>query len=355
MKNYFLLTLIVLFFACSKENLFDQQANVQLWLKHKGAEMPVVVEGNTQSKIFLLFIHGGPGGTAQVFNEYLSPFSDALEKNHAMVYWDQRNSGLSRGEWDASKVTLEQHIEDLDQVVELLKFKFGEDITIFLIAHSWGVYLSQAYLLQAELQNKIRGWININGLFHRNQNNKDAIKRIIEIAGEELLNENSDITEEWNRILNTALSELDKNIPQYDSNLESPVFSLIRETEKLITDHSFLEYNTGSNYSATFQNNLHPFITSVNNRTLNLLIPQMYTFDLFVENNLELIELPALFISGKYDVRTPYFQAEYTMNNISTPLIDKELIMCEFSDHSSPANEPLKIALSIESFVEKYK
>ena len=93
-----------------------------------------------------------------------------------MVYWDQRNSGMARGTWDEDKITIPQHIEDLDQVIELLKFKFGADIDIFLAGHSWGAYLGQAYLLDNTRQSKINAWINIDGLCHRNRNMQDALQ-----------------------------------------------------------------------------------------------------------------------------------------------------------------------------------
>jgi pimeloyl-ACP methyl ester carboxylesterase len=353
MKNCIFVIFALFIFCCTKESLFQETASIHLWLKHKGANMPVVVEGNTSSKIFFIIVHGGPGGSSQKFNNLLTPFSDPLEEDYAMVYWDQRNAGISRGEWDTSKITLAQHIEDLDQVIELLKFKFGNDITIFLGAHSWGAYLSQAYLLESNRQNKIRAWINIDGLSNRNQNIKDAQKRISEIANEQIALSNA--AEEWSSILEFTQNEMDKNIPVYDEDSESNVFSLISRSEEIINDTKILEHHIGSSFKATFRNNSHPFIFSANNRTLNLLIPQMYSFDNFLEENLDNINIPSLFIYGKYDVRTPYFQAEYIMEKISTLPTDKELIILPFSDHSSPANEPTSLSTEIKRFIEKYK
>ncbi|MFT5385280.1 MAG: pimeloyl-ACP methyl ester carboxylesterase [Saprospiraceae bacterium] len=353
MKNYLFVVFFILIASCAEESLFGEETSLHFWLKHKGADMPVVIEGNTNSKIFILLLHGGPGGSAQKFNNNLTPFSDILEEDYAMVYWDQRNAGISRGEWDSSKITLAQHTEDLDQVIELLKFKFGDEIIMFLAGHSWGGYLSQAYLLEPNQQNKIRGWISIDGLCNRNQNIRDALQRIPEIANEQIALDNA--KEEWSDILEFTLIEAAKNIQNYDKNLESNVFSLIRSSEEIIAETNLLEYKAGSNFKATFKNNLHPFIFSVNNRTLNLLIPQIYDFDIFIADNLVNINIPSLFIYGKYDVRTPYFQAEYAMERISTDPTDKQLIIFPFSDHSSPANEPVGIAEEIKLFVEKYK
>ena len=348
-----LLSLILITASCTKEELFKDNTRVNLWLKHNGAEMPVVVDGNTNSKIFILLLHGGPGGSAQTFNNYLTPFSDLLEEDYAMVYWDQRNSGISRGEWDPSKITIAQHIEDLDQVIELLKFKFGNDIIIFLGGHSWGAYLSEVYLLDTVLQNKVRGWINIDGLNNRNQNNKDALKRIQEVAMEQIaLNKE---TASWTIMLDDVQIEMNKNIQNYDINTENIVFSLIRRAELIIDRSNLVVLNVGSSFASNFRSNVHPIIFSTNSRTLNLLIPQIFDFDNSVDQGLININIPCLFLYGNYDVRTPYFQANYVMNRISTDPEDKKLVLFQQSEHSSPANEPVALAEEIKMFVEKYK
>ena len=60
--------LLLLASSCSKEDLFSEQSRADLWLFHEGAKLPIVVEGNTQSQVFVILLHGGPGGTAQSFN-----------------------------------------------------------------------------------------------------------------------------------------------------------------------------------------------------------------------------------------------------------------------------------------------
>jgi len=218
MKQYLLLLLFLLASACSKEVLFDTDTRIGLWLFHEGAEMPIVVEGNTNSKVFICLIHGGPGGTAQVFNSFFTPFSNPLEEDYAMVYWDQRNSGLSRGEWDISKITIDQHIDDVDQMIELIKFKFGDDSSIFLVGHSWGAYLGQAYLLDPLHQSKVKAWINIDGLSNRNQDMKDVLQKIQEVANEQIA-QSSQVEIKY---LIPEMYEFDNQFDQQLSNINLP-------------------------------------------------------------------------------------------------------------------------------------
>lgn len=344
---------VILSASCEKEVLFADDTRVNLWLFHQGAEMPVVVEGNTNSKVFIIFVHGGPGGTAQVFNNYFTPFSNALEEDYAVVYWDQRNSGLSRGEWDPEKITIDQYTEDLDQVIELMKFKFGTDITFFLAGNSWGAYLSQAYLLNQDRQSKINAWINIAGLTNRNQDVKDALQKIREIGNEQIALEIE--PESWTNLLNLVQEEINKNTQQYDEISENLVFSFIRNAERIIRKSEALTYDFGSAYYSVYRDNSHPFILASNKRVLDILVPQMYTLDNSLSTQLANISLPTLQIYGKFDVRTPISQADFVTNNISTDIADQELIILQTSDHSSVGNEPLLIANAIKDWIEQYK
>ena len=76
------------------------------WIDRNNASMPVWVRGNIDSGVFIIFNHGGPGscGTLESIIEvapgngqldHPSPLK-VLEDEYAMVYWDQRHSGMSK-------------------------------------------------------------------------------------------------------------------------------------------------------------------------------------------------------------------------------------------------------------------
>ena len=52
---------ILLITSCSKEKYFDGD---HFFVRNEGAEMPVYIKGNIESGVFILFVHGGPGGNA---------------------------------------------------------------------------------------------------------------------------------------------------------------------------------------------------------------------------------------------------------------------------------------------------
>jgi len=102
MKHILLLITFFSFFfiACQKEETtIGATISDSLWLEHKGAQMPILVEGNTASKTFILMLHGGPGGSSKIYNEVLQKMSRPLEEKYAVAYWDQRLAGNTRGHY----------------------------------------------------------------------------------------------------------------------------------------------------------------------------------------------------------------------------------------------------------------
>ena len=77
--------------------------------------MPVFVEGNLNSNTFIILLHGGPGGDSHTYNTGITYFSDQMEEEFVMVYYDQRGSGTSMGNYKKSDLTMEQYIEDFKQ------------------------------------------------------------------------------------------------------------------------------------------------------------------------------------------------------------------------------------------------
>lgn len=351
-----LLLFLVALSSCRKEELFSDQSRHDLWLLHKGAKFPIVVEGNTRSKVFVILLHGGPGGSAQKINARFQTFTNVLEEDYAMVYYDQRNAGLAIGEWEESKLTIEQLVEDLEQVIALLQFRFGNDIQLFLAGHSWGGYLGTSFLLESEQASVLKAWININGLTHRNLNQYHVLDRIQSIGEEQIASQINSTA--WENILDLVQKERDKSIVQYDVETEGLVFDLIRLAENQISrDGALFKNQANAAFSSIFSDNYDPFRLLINgneNRESGLRI-QSYNFDEIIDANLESITIPSLNIYGYYDVRTPIQQAEYFMDNISTIEEDKSLVILDRSGHTSFGNEPLQVAEAMKKWIEKYR
>ena len=173
---------ILFFVSCEKDDPIGTSVSDLLWLENKGAQMPILVEGNTASETIILIIHGGPGGTAKVYNETLTDMSKPLEEKYGVAYWDQRLSGNTRGHYDESDITVAQMVEDTRLVVELLRHRYGQGTSIFLLGHSWGGYLGTAFLAEGQNQDLINGWIEVDGAHNIRKISTDGVALMKEVA-----------------------------------------------------------------------------------------------------------------------------------------------------------------------------
>jgi len=87
----------------------------------------------------LVVVHGGPGADHSYFLPYLLP----LARTHRLIFIDERGSGRSQRLQDTSLYTVENMVEDVEDVRQALNL--GK---ISLLGHSYGGVLAQAYALK---------------------------------------------------------------------------------------------------------------------------------------------------------------------------------------------------------------
>ncbi|MEM7370067.1 MAG: alpha/beta hydrolase [Bacteroidota bacterium] len=323
----------------------------QFYLVHQGAQMPVLVEGNTESNTFILIVHGGPGGNAMVYNDLLGSFSNPLEEKYAMVYWDQRGSGNSLGNYGVESVTVNQFVEDLDVLVDLLFARYGQDIQVFLLGHSWGGTLTAAYLSQAGNQDKIAGWIEVDGAHNFPLINETTPAELIRTGREQIPAGNR--VDEWTEIVDycenltqpLSLAEI-LQVNRYANVVESYLI------EAGITTQSSLQLGEAVRFYF-FSN--HNFMTSFFNSSMTSrgLLEEL-VFNSYSEDMKE-IRIPSLFLWGRHDLVVPPVLADDAFHAISTPPADKSIYIFEDSGHSPMAQQPEEFSLKLIQFVEKYR
>ena len=157
-----LLSLLAILFAtvsCSKESEDLTALRETIFVRHKNADMPARIFGNASEKVFLIILHGGPGGSGLEYR--VNTIRTEVEKNNAVVYFDQRGSGSSQGSYSEKDVSIDLMAEDVLALAKVIKAKYGQDSKLFLMGHSWGGALGPATLLKD--QNDFLGWIDVNG------------------------------------------------------------------------------------------------------------------------------------------------------------------------------------------------
>ena len=357
MKRLHLIIVSVIVLFClqsciDNDELFGEEIRHQLWLTNDGADLPITIEGNNLQKRFCILVHGGPGGSSQEFNTFTSPFTDVIEEKYAMVYYDQRAAGISKGIIKQETESIAQHVDDLDKVIDLLYFRYGADISVALMGHSWGGYLTCAYLLDPQREAKVGTWVNIDGGVHRSNFLNDDMKRIVDIAQDEILK--GRFVNEWIELSNQAMAQLDSNITLYTYQSQNQPFTILSKAEQLINKSKVIETITGSTFDAIYRNNYQPFIAAANdNRSSQQVQEEMFQFDTTVEVLLPSVTLPTFNIYGYWDVRTALQQGEYVFNTIATPEDNKRLLILEDSGHSPMVNEPVRLGDAIVEWLDE--
>jgi len=87
----------------------------------------------------LVIVHGGPGASHDYFLPYLLP----LARQNRLIFIDERGSGRSQKLEDPAGYTVENMVEDVEDVRQALGL--GK---ISLLGHSYGGVLAQAYALK---------------------------------------------------------------------------------------------------------------------------------------------------------------------------------------------------------------
>ncbi|MBC8155881.1 MAG: alpha/beta hydrolase [Bacteroidetes bacterium] len=321
--------------SCSIDEL--QTEGNYFFLRSVGADMPVWVRGNDQSDVFVLFLHGGPGGTT---HEYVkTPAFSRLEQRYRVVYWDQRASGIAQGNPNPESNTLAQFVADLDKVVNLLRTKYNNP-KIFLMGHSWGGALGSAYLLDPLRQAKIRGWIDVDGA-HNVPLTATLSRQFVIDYGDRAVVEGRDVPY-WQE----TLARLRSNVPISTADFQSA-----------------LDRANGNIYRPQIDGAQKPYVRFVffspftlaatrMSPSLDLLFNEISGLDLSPQ--MGAIRLPALILWGQHDGNVPLPVGQEAYQVLGTPPGDKTLHIFEQSAHSPMDEEPIGFATQVGRFIDRY-
>jgi proline iminopeptidase len=310
------------------------------FLRNKGADMPVWVRGNIASNVFIIHLHGGPGGSS--ITEAQEKAFLGLETDHAVVYWDQRASGASQGNAKPETMTMEQFVEDLNQLVIFIKSKYSNP-KLFLFGHSWGGALGTAYLTTNDFQTNFKGWIEMDGAHNFKKGLELSRQWGIDYANNAIA-KNKDTTY-WRNALTW-----------YKAN---PVFN----TKALLDVHSndYLEKANGYIFDpnnvnlANFKggNPLSPAgVTSSGDYAQKELEEELSKG---YSNLMNKIKIPALILWGKNDGIMPVAMSKDAYDNLGTETAKKSIVLFDNAAHSPNREDPILFNSSVKNFIKIYK
>jgi pimeloyl-ACP methyl ester carboxylesterase len=303
--------------------------------------MPLYVKGNIKSGVFILFLHGGPGASA-FYDEFGSFFSE-IESKYAVVYWEQRGSGISQGNAPEKSINIPQYHQDIDKVLALLNYLYNKP-KIFLMGHSWGGGLGSSYLTYSSETNfnDIKGWIEIDGLHNVQESFLRSSQFVIDYANQQMQqNHNSD----WQSVLNFYASKTTQDLLHYPNT---------DQHAKYVQKCGGYWYTKTYNY-ASLNNIFFSCSTGFDFLSNNNYIHQQ-SLESFLQPyiNLNKITIPSLILWGRHDGAIPVELSIDAFNNIGTPAPDKSIFIFENSAHSPYIEEKSLFNQKVIEFVSKY-
>jgi len=337
-----LISIVLIFSACEKDDLSTTLSDV-LTVKYKGAEMPAYIYGNGSEKIFLIILNGGPGGKGL---EYRIGGVKNLEERYAVVYLDQRGSGMSTGNYSGPDITPALMAEDVLALVKVLKFKYGNDLKFFLLGHSWGGLLGSKVLLTD--QSPFKGWIEVDGGHNLKGLFDDLLIRFPEVADEQISKGNS--VDFWTDV-NLTLDEITEE--GYSDDNGTRLNELAYKSEDYLRNDSVLgnqDKMSVNIVSLLYEESL--LITGISAITINTTLSYIWT-EVDYTQELNKIKIPSLIMWGKYDLVIPYKQGEEAYNNIGST--KKTWVLFDKSGHSPMMDEYERFENEMIKFIEANK
>ena len=340
-KIIYSILIISILVACQKEQIsMSTDAHDVFFLKEDGVSIPIQVHGNVASKKMLVIIHGGPGGLDLAYrNKYVI---ENVEKEFAVVYFDQRFAGASQGNNPNADVSLFK--SDVKKVLQLLKSRYGNDTKLYLMGHSWGGFLTPYFLQDGTNQDMVKGWIQVDGA-HNYYKNDSLTKEMLLLYGNKEIVANRN-NEKWQEIVDYC------NAHAYNESFEvgTQLNSYAGVTESYITA---IKPPEGGTFSILTGNNV-PLTATVSNLVVSVFIKKIdrQAYSVPISENLYKIKLPTLLLWGRHDFVCPIGLKDDIKKNIGSTDVSEKIF--EQSGHSPMDNETEAFWTMLVSWVKKH-
>lgn len=306
-----------------------------LFLRNRGADMPVWVRGDGASDVLILAVHGGPGGSS--FTLFNAPPFQRLEARYGVAYWEQRASGMAQGHADTSTLTVAQFREDLGLVVDLLHRRYPTR-KLYLLGYSWGGLLTAEYLADASARGKVRGWIDAAGSVD--------VPLTLRLGRDWAVTAAERRAREGDRDAADALDWYRANPAIDRTNITAHLSWVSKLGGGSTTGRSAV------NGAVIFDSPFDPFTFSANaSHTLDVMFPQIEREN--AAPSLRAVTVPALILAGEADGQVPAGVSDEVFASLGTPDADKEIVHIPAAAHALHLDAPDAYAERITRFIER--
>lgn len=297
-----------------------------------GHDQSLMLRGVDADAPVLLFLEGGPGGTATGSMRFAG---QELEQSFVVATWDQRGTGRSADEFEpSSTLTLDQMVSDTIEVSEYLRDRFDEQ-AIYVVGSSWGTTLG--VLAVQQRPDLYRAYIGTGQMV--DQFETDQLMYADSLAYAE-------------RTGNEAFAKRLRDIgaPPYDDTLAY--------TQALASNPEWVDYPRGEDYDLMAEYPQSLFVkeftlteqfraASGMFETFAVLYPQLADVDF--RRTVPELEVPVYLIEGSYEAPGRSALAFEWFDMLDAP--SKEVVVFENSGHTPQRDEPGRFAEYLASVV----
>jgi pimeloyl-ACP methyl ester carboxylesterase len=346
MKNITLIIALLLFVSCQKEEISSGiKISDTFYVDNQSASMRVLVEGNIASKTILLWVHGGPGASSYFYNsDYISK---NIEDKYAVAYWDQRDAGASQGSINGEELTLKTMTTDLKEVISVLKHRYGKEVGIFMIGHSFGGMLSAFFVTTENYQEMLKGWIMFSGAHNYPLNDELTKTDLIYYAEQQIAKKKK--VSEWTEILNFCKT-IDPGKVTGEQSAKLNAYATATE--------SYFDEIKPYSITGLVKKNAVSQKYPITNLFLNLRYSQssklnIELFDYQLSSKLHKVTIPVLTMYGKYDLICPPKLGDDVIKNISSKI--KSQVILPNSSHGGMLQDEELFCKEINNFIRTNK
>ncbi|GAB5537571.1 MAG: alpha/beta hydrolase [Rubricoccaceae bacterium] len=337
------LSCLVLSGACDSGPAVSDGPDERFFLQSDGALMPVRVRGNIESGHFLIFLHGGPGDTIVNARDFADAAYTPIESDVAVVYWDQRCAGISQGACDPQELSLESYTRDLDRLVAVLEHRYGADIDLSILSHSFGSWIAAYYLSENNRDDRFEKWINVDGSYSAPLIFSLAQDMILAAAERQIAYGNE--VAGW-EALRLAVGSADLSTLQGRHTVNmggATAADLMTRVDSVHTPRTVI----GASAALGLSNEL---VTTIFNNVVTESAPfNTEIFSLDHTSRLAEIDLPVLLIWGKYDFTVPPAVADDFVRHVGSTQV--QTLIMPHSEHTPMTSEPEAFGAAVTDFL----
>lgn len=297
----------------------------KIFLEINGTSQGMFIKGENKGNPIILYLHGG---MPDYF--FTEKFPTRLEKNFTVVWWEQRNCGISYNSKSSNRnIKMEQLIDDTITLTKYLLKHYNKE-KIYLMGHSGGTFIGinvidkapglyYAYIGVAQMSDQLKSEkIAYNYMLNKYQElgNVKMFKALQRIT----FKKKGELPKEYISIRDVAMHELGVGTMRKTRNLFTDIF---------LPSLLFSEYTLSEKYSL-WASKSHSGISQSWERMINTNL---------IENKKSFL-VPVYFFHGIEDYTCSYELAKEYFGIINAPV--KGFYTFSYSAHSPIFEEPDK-------------